>query len=288
MKGHFTMSSKEADRIPVIERLLTGEIKAKHAARELNLSVRQIRRLKKRYKREGAAGLVHKSRGRASNHKIPSGEIDRAIEIIREKCWDFGPTLALEKLKKYHGVEKVNSTLQDRLVKELRLLGISDMKTANAYLPEFIKEFNSKFAVCPKEKQKAYRPLLPSDNLRKILVKRFTRTLSKNLEISYKNIRYQIKTDRPTYAMRHARVIVTEDRFGKVRIYYKGKELKYKVLLKRPKAEIVDAKNLNPKVDEIKLRKEYQAVLINKLKKPKWKPAANHPWRQSRTFLFGR
>ena len=129
---------------------------------------------------------------------------------------------------------------------------------------------------------------MASDDLGKILVKRFTRTLSKNLEISYKNIRYQIKTDRPAYTMRHARVVVTEDRFNKIRIYYKNKELKYKVLVTRPKAEIIDVKRLNSKMDEIKLKKKYQMVVVNKLTKLKWKPGPNHPWRQSRTFLLGR
>jgi len=46
-------------------------------------------------------------------------------------------------------VERVNRTLQDRLVKELRLAGISDIAAGNAFLPEFIKRFNERFAVAP-------------------------------------------------------------------------------------------------------------------------------------------
>ena len=117
MKGYFTMSSKETDRIPAIERLFAGEIKAKHAARELDLSIRQIQRLKKRYKREGTAGLIHKNRSRTSNHKIPVEKIDRAIEIIKKRYWDFGPTFALEKLQEFHQVTFKRETLRKEMIK---------------------------------------------------------------------------------------------------------------------------------------------------------------------------
>ena len=58
MKGYITMSTKETPRIAVLERLMKKEIKQKHAGKLLNLSVRQIRRLAKRYKRLGAAGVL--------------------------------------------------------------------------------------------------------------------------------------------------------------------------------------------------------------------------------------
>src|SRR5205085_10363476 len=58
-------------------------------------------------------------------------------------------------------VERANQTLQDRLVKELRLRSISSVGAANAYLPEFIADFNSRFAVEPRSKQDAHQPLEP-------------------------------------------------------------------------------------------------------------------------------
>ncbi len=149
-------------------------------------------------------------------------------------------------------VEKANRTLQDRLVKELRLRGINTIEEANKYLPEFIKEFNRKFAVEPKNPENAHRPLLANENLEEILVKKYTRILSKNLELQYKNILYQIQTKRPTYTMRNARVTIAEDRFGRIKIYYQGsylkpKELKYKILTRNPKSEIINTKLLNVK-----------------------------------------
>jgi hypothetical protein len=62
-------------------------------------------------------------------------------------------------------VERVNETLQDRLVKEMRLRGISDMEEGNAYLPEFIEVFNRRFAVVPRSEHDAHRPLLLTDDL---------------------------------------------------------------------------------------------------------------------------
>jgi hypothetical protein len=60
-------------------------------------------------------------------------------------------------------VERANKTLQDRLVKELRLKGISDIATANAYLPEFMQIYNAKFAKPAKDDRDAHRPVLHSE-----------------------------------------------------------------------------------------------------------------------------
>jgi hypothetical protein len=59
-------------------------------------------------------------------------------------------------------VERANQTLQDRLVKALRLRGLSDLDSANAYLPAFMADFNPRFAVAPSSAQDAHRPLLHS------------------------------------------------------------------------------------------------------------------------------
>jgi len=180
-------------------------------------------------------------------------------------------------------VEKANLTLQDRLVKELRLRGISTIEEANKYLPRFIRKFNLKFAVKPKNLKDAHRPLLAMENLEEILVKKDIRVLSKNLGLQYKNITYQIQTDRPTYSMRKAKVTIVEDRFDRIKIYYQGnhlkpKELKYKILIKNPKSEIINTKLLNTHMDNIKIKQQMLNVVLKP--KSKWKPASNHPWKQ--------
>ncbi|MBM3283629.1 ISNCY family transposase [Candidatus Gottesmanbacteria bacterium] len=116
MKGYLTMSTKEAERITVMNNLIEKRIKQKHAAKQLDLSVRQVRRIMKRYKREGAAGLIHLGRGRPSNRVIPQKEKDRAIEIIKEHYSDFGPTFALEKLKEFHETTFGVDTLRKEMI----------------------------------------------------------------------------------------------------------------------------------------------------------------------------
>ena len=101
-------------------------------------------------------------------------------------------------------VERVNQTLQDRLVKEMRLRKISTMQQGNAYLPEFIADFNSRFQVPPRSSLDVHRPLLKHHDLDQILAWQETRIISKNLTVQFKNVVYQIQTDRPTYALHNS------------------------------------------------------------------------------------
>ena len=168
-------------------------------------------------------------------------------------------------------IERVNQTLQDRLVKELRLRGISDMDTANAYLPEFCEDFNHRFAVVPRSSHNAHRPLLKTDDLDLILAHQESRILSKNLTIQYNRVIYQIQTLHPTYAMRHAKVAVCENPHGEITILYNGKPLEYTTLQKLPRqAEVVMSKAID-----------------RHLRQPK-PPAGNHPWRQYGYHLNGK
>ena len=127
-------------------------------------------------------------------------------------------------------IERLFSTLQDRLVKEMRLKNISSMEQANTYLPEFIKKYNVQFSVEAKEKEDLHEKISEEEIMKACCYKE-ARTLSKNLELSYCGRILQIKTDRPTYAMRRAKVLVIEDLNGKIEIEFQGKKLNYKELL---------------------------------------------------------
>ena len=72
-------------------------------------------------------------------------------------------------------VERAHLTLQDRLVKELRLRGIRDVQGANAFVPEFIADYNRRFARAPRSQHDAHRPLQPSDDLARIFCWQETR-----------------------------------------------------------------------------------------------------------------
>jgi len=163
-------------------------------------------------------------------------------------------------------VERANETLQDRLVKEMRLRDISGMVDGNAYLPEFIDDFNHRFAIEPRSRYDAHRPLTPQDNLAHILTWQEPRSLSKNLTVQFNKVVYQIKTNRPTYAMRHAEVTVCLNSQDQVTILYKGKPLDYSIFQKQPKQS------------EVVLSKDIDLALQNQ--SHAHKPALNHPWRE--------
>jgi transposase len=166
-------------------------------------------------------------------------------------------------------VERANQTLQDRLVKEMRLLGISDIKSANEYLPTFMKDHNSRFAVEAKSLENANRKDLPTDEeMNLIFSYQDERKISKNLEISYENVIYQIKINSKGYRLRHAKVTVCKDLNDFITLVCQGKILDYTCHARaKPNAVIVDAKQLELKVDSIR----------NNAKK--YTPPANHPWR---------
>ena len=168
-------------------------------------------------------------------------------------------------------IERANQTLQDRLVKELRLLGISDIDSANAYLPEFRQDFNRRFAVAPRSTHDAHRPLLKTENLDLILTRQKTATLSKNLTVQANKVIYQIQSNRPDYALRKAQVTVCENAKGEVTILYKNKPLSYTIFHKPTRqAEVVDTKTLDRQI---------------KTPKP---PPPNHPWRPYGHHLNGK
>ena len=83
-------------------------------------------------------------------------------------------------------VERVNRTLQDRLVKELRMAGVSSIEAGNAFLPGFIARFNARFAVAPARPNDLHRPLnIPPERLRMILCRREQRYVGQQLTLSY-------------------------------------------------------------------------------------------------------
>ena len=414
------MSNREITRLEAMQRIKDKRLTQKEAARMLSLSVRQVKRLYRAYKGQGARGLVSQRRGKPSNNRLDAGVVQQALDLIREKYEDFGPTLAHEKLTEVHQlplsresvrqimiaeriwkpkrakqppahplrerracfgelvqidgsdhdwfegrgprctllvfiddatgqlgelwfvpdesffgygeaarhyferygkpvtfysdkhgifrvnqeqtlglgsgltqfgramyeldiqilcanspqakgrVERANQTLQDRLVKELRLRGISDLEGANAYLPEFRDDFNRRFAVAPRSTHDAHRPLLKTENLALILTHQETRTLSKNLTVQYHKVIYQIQSNRPDYALRNAQVTVCENAQGEITVLYKNTPLSYMIYHQLAhQAEVVDSKTLDRKV------RTYLP------------PAEDHPWRTYGRHLNG-
>ena len=415
------MSPQEVSRAQVLEQLKKKQIKQRQAAEMLGVTVRQVKRLLRTYRREGTKGLVSAQRGHPSHHQLDAQLKADALALLRERYADFGPTLAYEKLKEVHHlaigletvrrlmiqeklwrprhahkpvvhplrerrarfgelvqidgspyawfetrapactllvfvddatgrvgelffteaestfsyfeateqylrrygkpeafysdklsvfrinvpndltgsgttqftramtelairvvcantpqakgrVERMNQTLQDRLVKEMRLAGISGIAAGNAYVPTFMADLNARLAVVPRSAEDAHRPLLAQDDLARILTVQETRVLSKNLTLNYHTVIYQIQTPRPTYALRQATVVVRENGRGEIVIAYRGKPLAYTIY--RPavhQAEVLTSKQLAMPL---------AAPAPKKKRRPAQVPAADHPWRQ--------
>ena len=321
------MSAKELSRLEVMQRLTQKRMSQKEAGKILNLSIRQIKRLLRAYRAQGAAGLVSKHGGRKGNNRLAEDVKRKALNLLTTKYQGFGPTLAHEKLvekdklklsdesvrklmieeglwkarkakkvaihqlrerracfgelvqidgsphdwfegraercsllvfiddatgqllqlrfvqsesffsyaqaaegyfRQYgkpvafysdkHGIFRVNlpstgtgtaltqfgramqeldiqiicantpqakgrverviQTLQDRLPKEMRLRKICSWKAGNAFLPEFLTDFNARFAEEPRSNVNAHRPITPKDDLARILSWQETRSLS--------------------------------------------------------------------------------------------------------------
>jgi hypothetical protein len=116
MADIIVMSQKEADRIPILTKLEEKKITNATAGKMLRLSIRQVQRLKKRFKDKKAAGLVHRSRGQPGHNRLPEKVMEKAGAILIEHYHDFGPTLACEKLAEGHALELSKETVRQIMI----------------------------------------------------------------------------------------------------------------------------------------------------------------------------
>jgi hypothetical protein len=112
------MSIKEAYRLGIMRQLDKKDLTARKASEELNLSRKQLRRIRKRYLIEGAAGLISRKRGQPSGNKIRAEIRDKVLDLLREKYHGFGPTLATEKLLERHQICLSAETLRKWMIEE--------------------------------------------------------------------------------------------------------------------------------------------------------------------------
>jgi transposase len=417
------MSQKEVKRAQVMELLTAGKIDQKEAGKRLTVSVRQIKRIVRRYRAIGLPGLISKKRGQPSNRRLDEEAKRLSIELIGAHYRDFGPTLASEKLAERHGiklcvestrqimmaagywqtrkgakvcvhpmrerraclgeliqidgsphdwfegrgerctllvfiddatgnlmqlrfaptettvgymhvlhdhivthgvpvalysdkhsifrinakeadpeaetqfgraarelgiecihanspqakgrVERANQTLQDRLVKEMRLTGIADIASANAWLPGFIADYNRRFAVTPKDRQNAHMPYQgTAEDLTRILSVQVEKTLSKNLSCQHDGKLMQVAASGTGLGMRGAKVKLYQHFDGTQELRWRKRKLSYTVLTKAQRqAAEADSKTVNTRVDNAMAKRNAKNNKVHK-------PALNHPWRK--------
>lgn len=110
------MSLKEADRYAVIRQVIERTMAQSDAALWLNISIRQVKRLVRAIRQDGAQGAVSKRWGVPSNRRISQAIHDQFVGLIRDNYSDFGPTLACEYLTAQHGYTGSAETLRGWMI----------------------------------------------------------------------------------------------------------------------------------------------------------------------------
>jgi len=161
-------------------------------------------------------------------------------------------------------IERSNGVLQDRLIKEMRLEGISTIEQGNAFLPRFFIKHNKRFKKEAASPEDAHRVMRKKDDLGRIFARRDQRKLSKDLTFQHHGILYLIETKTPN-RMRHASVDVLWKDNQPIEVEYNGKKLKYKIWQEKvyEQPSVLDAKEIG--------------VALARRRPPR--PSKHHPWR---------
>ena len=145
-------------------------------------------------------------------------------------------------------VERANKTLQDRLVKEMRLQHIDNIEQANVWLPDFIADFNQRFSRAAQYPKDMHRPLRESaDELHDIFSWQEPRKVSKSLTLQYDKVIYLIDPTEENQRLVHQVVKVLDRPDGTIAIQYGHRKLGFKVFDKLEdvdQGQIVDNKRL--------------------------------------------
>jgi hypothetical protein len=162
-------------------------------------------------------------------------------------------------------VERMNKTLQDRLVKELRLAGITTTEEANMFLEEYIPKFNAKFAVVPNRRKDLHKKIGETikEKIPQIFSIQKTRIVNNDYTIRFETQYFQLNRIQTTTVYKKDKILVEEHLNGEIKLRTRDCYLNYKVLPERPQKEI-----------DIKL------PALTRQKQGDYKPPFNHPWRK--------
>jgi hypothetical protein len=184
-------------------------------------------------------------------------------------------------------VERMNRTLQDRLVKALRLARINDMEAGNAFLASFMDRYNARFAIVPARPDDLHRPMnLAPDRLSEILCKREQRYVGAQLTFSFERQRIMLEESEVTRGLvgRYVETYAFAD--GRLEVRWKGYSLPYTVFDKDQRvthAAITENKRLGDVLAYIKERQEQQSKPDVKTNSEKigYKPRGRKPGRKT-------
>jgi transposase len=140
------MSRKEISRLEVMKLIETKQKTQKEAGGILGISERQIKRLWKRYREEGAEGLISRRRGKPSNNRMSEETRQAAVNWLHSCYADFGPTLACEKLVERHGLKISVGSVRKIMIEEgiwkpkkARRVAVHQMRERRACFGELVQ-----------------------------------------------------------------------------------------------------------------------------------------------------
>ena len=173
------------------------------------------------YKSNGKASLEEELAGSG-----PLSEFERALRELGVEVIHAHSPQAKGRIERFFG------TLQDRLVKEMRLQGIGSIEEANLFLEGYWPRFNRQFAVDPKEKEDLHRPVPRGLKLDDVLCIQVKRALRNDFTVAYNRRLYQVED-----SIHASNVMVYEGLDGSIRLKYKGRILKIREIASRPLTE---------------------------------------------------
>ena len=145
-------------------------------------------------------------------------------------------------------VERLLATLQDRLVHELRLSGVSSLAAANRFLQGYLPRFNAQFAVPAPVAGSAYRSLEPMQALEAICCFKYARMVAADNTIAFAGQRLQLQSSRSRRSYAHAQVEVQERLDGSLAVCYQG--------------QLVQTREAPPEAPRLRARPEHRARLV--------------------------
>lgn len=176
-------------------------------------------------------------------------------------------------------VERANKTLQDRLVKELRLAGVSTLAEGNAFLPGFVADYNARFGKAPLNPKDLHRPMSPRDRLEDEFTWQVERTLSQSLTLQYDKVLFILEPSEAAQAAIGKRVTVVDYPDGRIVIRHQGEEFAYRTFDKIRRvnqAAVVENKRLGSLLEMIKAYQDSRPAEQRSRKGPKRRDQTGH------------
>jgi hypothetical protein len=173
-------------------------------------------------------------------------------------------------------IERLFETLQDRLVKEMRLAGIDTIEAANRFLElHFIPAWEQRFSVVPRQSRNAHRQLGQEHRLEEILTVRAARKVAQDHTVSWEGNRWGVPREQVRAGLRGAQVEIERRLDGSHWLRFRDRYLPLRHCPEPPPRAATPSG----------LRPPGLAAKKNNQPKPKYIPPPQHPWR---TFLLGR